>query len=135
MILASYTFGDALISVLELALLFVWIWIAVTVVFDVFRSSDLSNWEKALWMLAIILLPWLGVLVYLVVRGHTLHEHHEHDVAQAQAFRRFIARGGGGVGPADDLSGLAELHDRGVLTDDEFERAKARVLDQGSAAA
>ncbi len=133
MILASYTFGDALISVLELALLFVWIWIAVTVVFDVFRSSDLSNWAKALWMLSIILLPWLGVLVYLVVRGHTLHEHHEHDVAQAQAFRHFMARGGG-FSPADDLTRLAELRDRGVLSDEEFERAKARVLDHGSPA-
>ena len=128
--LATYTFGDALLSVLELALLFLWIWIAVGVVFDVFRSADLSNWAKALWVLFIIVLPWLGVVAYLVVRGHTMHEHHQHDRAQFDAFRRFAQRGGG-WSPADDIGKLAELRDRGVLTDDEFERAKTRLLDDG----
>ncbi len=133
--LATYTFGDALLSVLEIALLFLWIWVAVVVVFDVFRSHDLSNWAKALWMLFIILLPYVGVLAYLIVRGHALHEHREQDLAQAQAFERFLRSGGGsdagggaGGGHADDLAKLAELKDRGVLTDEEFARAKERVL-------
>src|ERR1700689_4463148 len=68
--LATFTFGDALLTTLEFAFLFLWIWIAVGVVFDIFRSHDLSNWGKALWMLLIILLPYLGVLGYLLVRGH-----------------------------------------------------------------
>ena len=127
MVLAAYTFGDALLSVLELALLFVWIWIAISVVFDVFRSHDLSNWAKALWVLFIIVLPYLGVLAYLIVRGHALHEHHEQDRAQASAFRDFVRRGGGSSA-ADDLGKLADLRDRGVLTGDEFERAKAKLL-------
>lgn len=125
--LASITFGDTLLAVLEFALLFFWIWIAVTVIFDVFRSSDLSNWAKALWLLFIIFMPLLGVLVYLIVRGHTMHEHQEADLARAQAYNQFV-QSGGSSGPAEDLNKLADLKDRGILSDDEFERAKAKVL-------
>ncbi len=123
----TYTFGDVLLTVLEFALLFLWIWIAVGVVFDIFRSSDLSNWAKALWVLFVIVLPWLGVLVYLLARGHKMHEHQERERAQAEAFQQFT-RGGAGLGPATDIEKLVELKDRGVLTEGEFERAKAKVL-------
>jgi hypothetical protein len=127
-VLATYTFADSLLTVLEFAILFVWIWVAVGVVFDIFRSRDLSNWSKALWMLFIIIVPYIGVLAYLIVRGHTMHEHREQDWAQAQAFQRFEASGGGSRSPADELAKLAELHDRGKLSDEEFEQAKARLL-------
>jgi hypothetical protein len=97
------------------------------VVFDIFRSHDLSNWAKALWVLFIFVFPLIGVLVYLIVRGHTLHEHQEQDRAQYQAFRQFTSGQVSG-GTTDDLHKLAGLRDRGVLTDEEFERAKAKVL-------
>lgn len=126
--LATYTFGDGLLSVLEFALLLLWIWVSVMVIFDLFRSSDLSNKAKALWVLFIILLPYLGVLAYLIVRGHTLHEHQEQDAAQAQAFQRFQEGRSVPVSKADDLGKLTELRDRGVLTDEEFERAKTKLL-------
>jgi len=115
--LATFTFGDAVLTVLEFAFLFLWIWIAVGVVFDIFRSSDLSNWGKALWSLAIIVLPYLGVLAYLVVQ----------DRARYAAFERFT-RSGTSAGPGDDIGKLVELRERGVLTDEEFERAKAKAL-------
>jgi hypothetical protein len=125
----TYTFGDALLSVLEFALLFLWIWIAVGVVFDIFRSSDLSNWAKAVWVLFIIVIPYIGVIAYLIVRGHTMHEHREQDRAQVEAFQRFEGAGGGqGASHVDELAKLSELHDRGKLTDEEFERAKAKLL-------
>jgi hypothetical protein len=126
--IATFTFGDALLTTLELAFLFLWIWIAVGVVFDIFRSHDLSNWGKAWWVLFIIVLPYIGVLGYLIVRGHTMHEHQEQGRAQYEAFRRYTesARSGG---HADDISKLAELRDRGVLTGEEFERAKAKLLE------
>jgi hypothetical protein len=124
---AAYTFGDATLTVLELAFMFLWIWIAIGVVFDIFRSHDLSNWGKALWVLFIFVFPLVGVLVYLIVRGHTMHEHETEDRQQYDAFRQF-RRGGTPAGPANDLSKLAELRDRGVLTDDEFERAKGRAM-------
>jgi len=125
--LATYSFGDALLTVLEFAFLFLWICIAVGVVFDVFRSADLSNWAKAGWMLLIFVFPLVGVLGYLIVRGHTMHEHEVRDRAQYEAFARFT-RGTRSPGPADDVGALADLRDRGVLTDEEFERAKGRVL-------
>jgi Phospholipase_D-nuclease N-terminal/Short C-terminal domain len=124
--LATFTFGDALLSVLELAFLFLWIWIAVGVVFDIFRSHDLSNWAKTLWILFIFVLPLVGVLAYVIVRGHTLHEHQAQDHAQLAAFRRFTQ--GTAAGQADDVGKLADLRDRGVLTSEEFESAKARAL-------
>ncbi len=126
--LATFTFGDALLTTLEFALLFLWIWIAVGVIFDIFRSHDLSNWAKALWILFIFVLPFLGVLAYLVVRGHTMHEHHEQDQAQFQAFRHQAANASSG-GPADEIGKLAELRDKGVLSSEEFERAKAKALE------
>jgi hypothetical protein len=128
MLSSTFTFGDALLAVLEFALLFLWIWIAVTVIFDVFRSSDLSNWGKALWLLFILFIPLIGVLVYLIVRGHTMHEHAEADQARAVAFQRFEQTGGASSGSADELSKLADLKAKGVLSDEEFERAKAKVL-------
>jgi len=127
MLLATFTFGDALLSILELAFLFLWIWIAVGVVFDIFRSHDLSNWAKALWMLFIVVLPLVGVLGYLIVRGHTMHEHELQDHARYAAFRRFEGSAAAS-GPADDIGKLADLRDRGILSGDEFERAKAKVL-------
>lgn len=126
--LATYTFGDSVLAVLEFALLLLWIWVAVGVAFDIFRSSDLSNWGKALWVLFILVIPYIGVLAYLIVRGHTMHEHQEQDRAQYEAFRRYSERSTAG-GHADDLGKLAELRDRGVLTSEEFERAKAKALE------
>ncbi|HTZ85637.1 MAG TPA: SHOCT domain-containing protein [Solirubrobacteraceae bacterium] len=125
---ATYTFGDALLTVLEFAILFLWIWVAVGVVFDIFRSHDLSNWGKALWILFIILIPYIGVLAYLIVRGHTMHEHREQDRAQVEAFQSFEASGGERSSRVDELAKLAELHDRGKLTDEEFGQAKAKLL-------
>jgi general stress protein CsbA len=138
--MATFTFGDALLSILEIAFLILWIWIAITVVFDIFRSHDLSNWAKAAWILFIVVFPLIGVLGYLIIRGHKLHEHQEEDRSQVEAFRAFQQRDGDAAGGgaqagggasrshADDLAKLADLRDRGVLTDEEFERAKAKVL-------
>ena len=127
MTLATFTFGDALLTILEFAFLFLWIWIAVGVVFDIFRSHDLSNWAKALWMLFIIVFPLFGVLGYLIIRGHTMHEHQTRDRAQFEAFRHY-SQGGAAGGTADELHKLADLRERGVLTEEEFERAKAKAL-------
>jgi Short C-terminal domain/Phospholipase_D-nuclease N-terminal len=125
--LAAFTLGDALLEALELALLFIWIWIAIGVVLDIFRSRDLSGWGKAGWMLLIIILPFLGVLIYLIVRGHNMHERTVGAAQQQdQAFRQYVRETASS--PADDLAKLADLHDRGVLSDEEFARAKAKAL-------
>jgi hypothetical protein len=130
MLLAStITFGDTLLAILEFMLLFLWIWIAIGVIFDVFRSPDLSGGSKALWLLFILFIPLVGVLVYLIVRGHTMHEHAAKDQARAVAFHQWEQTGAGAPGgSADELSKLADLKAKGVLSDEEFERAKAKVL-------
>lgn len=124
---ATFTFGDALLTVLELALLFIWIWVAAGVVLDIFRSHDLSGFAKASWVLLIVIMPLLGVLIYLIARGQSMHERQlRAAAAQQEAMRHYIRNAA--RTPADDLASLDDLHSRGVLTDDEFERAKAKVL-------
>lgn len=125
--IASFTFGDGLLTVLELALMFLWIWIAVGVVFDIFRSHDLSNWSKALWVLVIFIFPLLGVLGYLIIRGQVMHEHHNEDQQRVRAFQEF-ERGGPQRTHVDDLQTLADLHERGLLTDEQYEQAKRKTL-------
>jgi Phospholipase_D-nuclease N-terminal/Short C-terminal domain len=124
---AAFTFGDGLLTVVELAFMFLWIWIAIGVVFDIFRSSDLSNWSKALWVLAIFVFPLLGVLAYLIIRGHVMHEHQAMDTQRLHDFQRFERQGGSRT-HVDDLQALADLRDRGLLTDEQFEQAKAKAL-------
>ena len=124
---STFTFADALLTGLELALLFIWIWIAIGVIFDIFRSPDLSGWGKAGWCLLIVILPFLGVLVYLIARGHKMHEHTINQAqAQDAAFRQYVRSAA--ASPADDISRLEDLKNRGVLSDEEFQRAKEKAL-------
>jgi hypothetical protein len=125
--LAAFTFGDATLTVIELAFMFLWIWIAIGVVFDVFRSPDLTNGRKALWVLWIVVFPYVGVFGYLIIRGHNLHEHQAQDHAQYAAFRQYQRRSASGHA-TDDISTLTDLRDRGVLSSDEFEQAKAKAV-------
>jgi hypothetical protein len=125
--LASFTFVDALLTGLELALLFIWIWIAIGVVVDVFRSDDLSGWGKAGWLLLIVILPLIGVLIYLIARGHKMSEHAvRHAREQDAEFRQYVRSAA--ASPAEDIAKLEDLKNRGVLSDEEFERAKQKAL-------
>lgn len=124
---STFSFGDALLTVLEIALLFFWIWIAISVVLDIFRSHDLSGWGKAGWLLLIFILPMIGVLIYLIVRGRGMHERTMSTARSSdEAFRRYVREAASS--PADDVAKLAELRDRGILSDEEFESAKAKAL-------
>ncbi len=126
-IASSFTFVDALLTALELALLFIWIWIAIGVVFDIFRSRDLSGWGKAAWCLVIVIMPFIGVLIYLIVRGHNMHERAASDAQrQDQAFQQYVRTTASS--PADDIAKLDDLRNRGVISDEEFEKAKAKAL-------
>lgn len=108
-----------------------WIFLLFRVFIDIFRSDDMGGWAKALWAIFVILVPFLGVFIYLIVRGRSMTER---DVAEAkandQAFRAYVqdAAGSGGGGTADELSKLAELHKSGVLSDEEFQAQKSKLL-------
>jgi Short C-terminal domain/Phospholipase_D-nuclease N-terminal len=124
----SYPLLNIFWTMFEFFLWVVWIWIFVMVIFDIFRSHDLSGGAKALWVLFVAIIPVVGVLVYLVVRGGSMHERaarqaQRHD----EAFRTYV-QSAGGTSTADQLVKLAELRDQGVITADEFAREKEKVL-------
>ena len=123
--------GDVFLSILWFTLFFIWVWLLIIVFSDIFRSHDLGGWAKALWTIFIIVLPYLGVFVYLIARGHKMNEH-ALEAAQAQdaANREYIrsVSGGGGGGAADEIARLADLRDKGVLSEEEFQQAKAKAL-------
>ena len=109
----------------------IWIWILIWVFIDIFRSRDLSGWAKALWFLFVLLIPLIGVLVYLIARGGSMHERAVQDAQQQDAEFRSYAQETAASAPAstaDQLAKLAGLRDRGVISAEEFEREKARVL-------
>ena len=121
---------DVLVSIFWFMLLFAWFWLLVMIVGDLFRDHELSGWAKAARALFLIVLPWLGALVYLVARGRSMNERvREQAVRNQQDFRRYV-RGVAGSSPstADELAKLADLRDRGVIWPEEFAQAKARLL-------
>ena len=131
MLLAEFGTGQVFWSMLWFFLFFIWIWMLMAMFGDIFRSSDLSGWGKALWCLFIILTPFLGVLVYLIARGSKMQERALHDAANREAaFRSHVqevaASSGGST--ADELAKFADLRDRGVISEDEFQQAKAKAL-------
>ena len=125
----SYPLLGAFWTIFEIFLWIIWIWILVWIFIDIFRSHDLSGWAKALWFLFVLFIPLIGVLVYLIVRGGSMHERAVRDAQQQdQAFRAYVQDAAGSGNTADQLAKLADLRDRGVITADEFEREKAKIL-------
>ncbi len=131
MFASSYPVLDAFLTMLYFFLFIIWIWLLIMVFFDIFRSHDMSGWAKALWVIFIIVLPFLGVFVYLIARGGKMQERRVQDVQQQQqAFDSYVrqAAGTSGDDTATQLSKLADLKSSGVLTDAEFEAQKAKIL-------
>jgi hypothetical protein len=132
-LVAEFGTGELFWSMIWFTLFFLWIWLLVVVFGDIFRSDDLGGWAKAAWVVFVIVLPWLGVLVYLIARGRKMQEN---ALKQAQdidrANRAYITSvagaGAGGAGAADEIAKLADLKSRGAITDEEFAAAKARAL-------
>ena len=107
----------------------IWIWILITVFIDIFRSHDLSGWAKALWFIFVLILPLIGVLVYLIARGDKVHQHKVRQARrQEREFRAYVQEAAGSQNSADQLAKLADLGDRGVITAEEFDREKAKIL-------
>ena len=125
----SYPLLGAFWTILEIFLWVLWIWILIYVFIDIFRSHDLSGWAKALWFLFVLFIPLIGVLAYLIARGGEMHERAVRDTQQRdREFRSYVRDAAGSQTSADQLAKLADLRDRGVITADEFEREKAKVL-------
>ena len=130
MIATEWGVGQIFWSMLWFFLFFIWIWLLIIVFSDIFRSKDLGGVAKALWVIFVIIFPYLGVFVYLIARGHKMSEHAaEAAAAQDAAARAYIQSAVSDSGStADELAKLADLKAKGVIDDAEFERLKAQAL-------
>jgi len=124
-------FWDAIGAIFWFMLLVAWFWLLIAILADIFRDQNLSGWGKGLWCLFVVLLPWLGVLVYLIARGATMHERSvEHAQRNDQEFRRYVQDVAQPASVGDELAKLAGLRDREVISEAEFEAAKNKLLGQ-----
>jgi hypothetical protein len=121
---------DAFWTIFEIFAFVVWFWLLFVVLTDVFRSKDLSGWGKAAWTIFVLFLPLIGILVYLIARGPSMHERAARQAGQQEEAFRSYAHGAAGPSPtsADQLAKLADLRQRGVISADEFEQEKTKVL-------
>ena len=127
--LADFGSGQVFWSMLWFFLFFIWIWLLIIVFSDIFRSPDLSGWGKALWSIFIIIVPYLGVFVYLIARGHKMQDHALQQAQQQDAaMRQYVQNVTASGGAADEIARLADLRDKGVISDAEFQQAKAKAL-------
>jgi len=127
----DYPILDFFLTMLYFFLFFIWIWLLVMVFFDIFRSHDLGGGAKALWCIFIIILPFLGVFVYLIARGGKMHERQAKQAAEQQkAFDSYVRQTAGtsGTDTASQLSKLADLKSQGVLSEEEFQSEKSKLL-------
>lgn len=129
MLAYTYPLADLFWTMLEIFLFIIWIWILIAIFGDIFRSDDLGGGAKALWTIFVIVVPFLGILIYLIARGGKMQER-----AAAQAKRRNDALGAqvrqaaGSSSSVDELAKLADLKEKGALTDAEFQAQKAKLL-------
>jgi len=126
---SSYPLLNIFWSMFVFFIWILWIWILIWIIIDIFRSHDLGGFAKAMWFLFIIFIPLIGVLVYLIARGGKMHEHAAQQAQQQdREFRAYVQDAAGSQSSADQLGKRADLHDRGVISDEEFAREKAKVL-------
>jgi hypothetical protein len=124
----NWGLGEVLWAMLYFTCFFIWIWLAISVFIDIFRSPDMGGVHKAIWVVAIFIVPLFGVLAYLIVRGGKMNQHAvEAAKAQDAAMQNYI-RSAAGTTPADELHRLADLKDRGVIDQAEFDKLKAKVV-------
>ena len=122
--------GEVFLSMLYFTLFFIWIWLLISVFSDIFRSPDLSGWGKAGWTIFTIVMPYLGVFVYVIARGRKMSEHAEAEAAARDAATREYVRQAAGTAatPAEELTKLASLRDQGVIDEAEFQTMKANLV-------
>jgi len=128
--LAAWQVGQVVWSILWFTLFFMWIWLVISIIADILRSPDMGGWGKALWTIFVIFLPFLGVFIYLIARGHKMHERaaqraYAHDEATRAYIQSAVASS---PTSADEIAKAAQLRDSGAITEQEFQAIKAKVL-------
>ncbi|GAB3787631.1 SHOCT domain-containing protein [Nocardioides ungokensis] len=126
-----WEFGTAQVfwSLLWFFLWVIWFWLLIVVFSDIFRSRDLSGWGKALWTIFVVVLPYLGVLVYVIARGHKMSEHAAQQAqAQDAQMRQYVQSVTGSSNVSDEIQRLHDLQEQGAITPEEYQQAKAKLL-------
>jgi Short C-terminal domain/Phospholipase_D-nuclease N-terminal len=126
---ADYPFLDVFWTMLVFFFWVIWIWILITVLIDLFRRHDISGWGKAAWALFVIVLPYLGVFVYLITQGGKMAERRAEEIRASQAsFDQYVRDAAGSSGPSDQIAKAKELLDSGAIDQAEFDALKAKAL-------
>jgi ABC-type multidrug transport system fused ATPase/permease subunit len=124
----DYPLLNAFWTMLYFFIWILWIFLVIRVIFDIFRSRDLSGWGKAAWLILVVIVPFLGVFIYVIARGGKMHERDVQQAnAQNEAMQSYV-REAAGQNSADQLAKLADLHNKGVINAQEFDREKAKIL-------
>ena len=129
MLAYSYPLLSVFWTLLEIFLFIIWIWLLIAVFGDIFRSRDMGGVAKALWVIFVIVIPLVGVLVYLIARGGSMHERAAQQAEQQQqAFQAYVQQAAGSTSAADEVAKLADLKASGAITEEEFQAGKAKIL-------
>jgi hypothetical protein len=126
--LADINFGEALLVAFEVFFFVIWIWILIVILNDLFRDHELSGWAKAVWVLFLVFIPFVTALIYLIARGSGMRDRTLKAQADAKQHMDSYIREQAHVSPADELHKLQDLKEKGALSDEEFEKAKAKLL-------
>jgi ABC-type transport system involved in multi-copper enzyme maturation permease subunit len=128
LLLADISFGDLLLLVVEIFLFVIWIWILFTIIGDLFRDHEMSGWGKAVWILFLVFIPFLTMLVYLIARGSGMRDRAIKAQAEAKHhFDQYVQQQAHST-PVDELHKLNDLKEKGALSAEEFDKAKAKLL-------
>jgi hypothetical protein len=135
MLAATWGDGQVAYSILWFFLFFIEVWLSISVFIDIFRSHDLKGWAKALWILLVIVFPLIGILAYFIFRGDKLRAHQVEAAQSQQEYARQYIQQVAGTKPsvADEVAKLAELKNKGEITEEEFQRMKEHVISSHTA--
>ena len=128
MFFADIEFGEALLVAFEVFFFVIWIWILITILSDLFRDHETSGWAKAAWVLFLVFIPFLTALIYLIARGDGMRERAIKAQAEAKQHMDYYIQEQAHTSPADELHKLQELKEKGALSAEEFDKAKAKLL-------
>lgn len=128
MLQATYELGDALLTTLAIFFFVIWIWIVITILMDIFRDHEMSGWAKAVWVLFLIFIPFLTAFIYLIVRGSGMRERAIKEQADAKKHFDEYVRETATVSPVDELHKLDQLKQSGGITEEEYNKMKAKII-------
>jgi Phospholipase_D-nuclease N-terminal/Short C-terminal domain len=120
----GFTFRNFLVDAFAIFMFVVWFWLLITVFSDLFRRHDRSGWVKAIWVIALILFPYIGIFMYLITQGRGMAERNSQQVQQAREDLRRVV----GFSAADEIEKLDRLKKSGSITDQEFARLRAKLV-------